>query len=98
LDIDEKLESRGELHGQVSRLRAFQDSVNVVGRAVEAPVQIDPVTYKPTCLDMLAISIDGRQFLRRRSFRYLDKEFRLGPSFARGGPRQIFSLFKGQVA
>ena len=33
--------------------------------------QIDPITYQPASLDMLAIPIDGREFLRRRSFRYL---------------------------
>jgi hypothetical protein len=36
---------------------------------MEATVQIDPITYQTACLDMLAITIDRRQFLRRRSFR-----------------------------
>jgi hypothetical protein len=65
LEVDDQLQLGGELNRQIARRNAVQDLVHVIAAAAEAVTEVDAIADQPAVIDMLAISVDGRQPRRR---------------------------------
>src|SRR5262249_29311429 len=57
LEIDDKLDFGRKFHRQVAGFGALQDFVDIVSRAMEARVEIDPVANKAAGFDVFAVAI-----------------------------------------
>ena len=66
LDVNHELELRGLLHGQISRLSAFEDPIDVRGCAAHLVIEVDAIRHQPTTLREVAAVADRWELLFQR--------------------------------